>query len=403
MCFETVNDKNCMSDSELIQAGVTLFRSRFPEYVGRPLVYGMAPGRVEILGNHTDYNEGYVLSAAIDRYTIVLGTAVDGDTVTVYSDRMDQVVEFSLRDETPYPRGSQNAWANYLRGVVLAMGPPSGFAVVVSSTVPVGAGLSSSAALELATAEFLQAAFPHHRLALLAKMDVVMLCKNAENEFVGMGCGILDQYTSMFGKEGQLLVLDCRHLDRVTTVPVPSGYKLVVVESDAPHQLVDGKYNELRSKCFEAASILGKQALRDVTPTELAEKMNELPDRLQGIASHIVNENARVLQANEILSGTQDMKSFGILLSQSHESSRVDFQNSCPEIDTLVTSAQGLPGFLGGRIQGGGFGGSTINLVESSMVEMFQDLITRAYFEKTGISSPSFSVSPGNGASRGSV
>jgi galactokinase len=392
-----------MSDIDLIQTSANLFRSLFPEVVGHPLVYGIAPGRVEILGNHTDYNEGFVLSAAIDKYTVVTGCAVDGETVKIYSDRMAQIVEFSIKDTTPFPKESQNTWANYLRGVMLAMNPPSGFCAVVASTVPVGAGLSSSAALELATAEFLQGLFPEHPLSLLAKMDVVLLCKKAENDFVGMGCGILDQYTSMFGKAGQLLVPDCRHLDNVSTVPVPPGYKFVVVESDAPHQLVDGKYNELRAKCFEAAGILGKRMLRDVSPEELAENMESLPEDLQGIASHIVHENSRVLKAVEILAGTQDMKSFGELLSQSHESSRVDFKNSCPEIDTLIQCANGLPGFLGGRIQGGGFGGSTINLVDSSMVEMFQDLVTRAYFEKTGISGPCFAVEPAKGASRGNI
>jgi galactokinase len=392
-----------MGKRELIEKAAVLFNEQFPEHAGKPLVYGIAPGRIEILGNHTDYNEGYVLSAAIDKYTVMVGIPVQERKVIMHSQSMGTSVEFELDDRTPFPKESNDSWANYPKGVIREMNPPSGFVALILSTVPLGAGVSSSAALELATASFLQAAFPSHSLASMSKLEVALLCKKAENEFVGMRCGILDQFTSALGKEVHLIFLDCRNLQHVTYVPLPRNYSFVVVESAAPHQLVDGKYNGLRRKCFEAANKLGHAFLRDITSEELVEKEHVLPEDLRRIASHIVHENQRVLRAVEILGSLEEIRLFGQLLSDSHKSSQYDFQNSCPEIDVLIDCAQRLPGFIGGRIQGGGFGGSTINCCDSSTVEMFQDLISRAYFERTGLSCTSFVVTPGSGASSGKV
>ncbi len=387
-----------MSQSDLIDKAAELFKRKFPQFVEKGLVYGIAPGRVEILGNHTDYNEGFVLSAAIDKYTVVLGLATSEDQAVLYSDHFDNSGEFSIRDNQRFERGSSLSWLNYVKGVILAMNPPTGFSAVVVSSVPVGAGVSSSAALEVATAMFLQAAFPLDQFAKLSRLEVAHLCKRAENEFVGMGCGILDQYTSVFGKEGHLIFLDCRNESQVCYVPLPSEYKLVIVDSDAPHQLVDGKYNELRRKCFDAAHILGKQYLRDVTSSELMNKRDLLERDLFQTASHVVHENENVLRAVKILKTGGDISEVGNLLSRSHESSRIDFKNSCPEIDILVDCATALPGCLGSRIQGGGFGGSTISLVHAKMVDLFLDLLLRAYYEKTGISASHFILSPAAGS-----
>ena len=392
-----------MTQRELIDGAARQFRGQFPQYETSPLYYGIAPGRVEILGNHTDYNEGYVLSAAIDKYTVLVGTPVPGNITSLYSESMNSTVEFAIDDESPYPKYSPESWTNYPRGVILQMKPRGGFVAVVSSTVPVGAGVSSSAALELATASFIQAAFPSIASAAISRLDIALLCKKAENDFVGMGCGILDQFTSAFGQEGQLVFLDCRELKQPKFVPLPKEYSFIVVESESSHQLVDGKYNDLRRICFEAAKLLGKPFLRDVSSLELETNRERLSIEQFRVASHIVGENERVLRAVGLIGSCGDILAFGNLLSDSHRSSRYDFQNSCPEIDILIDCAQSLPGFIGARIQGGGFGGSTINLCESSMVEMFRDLIYRAYFQKTGISCSSFVVAPGNGASFGDV
>lgn len=397
-------DTDCMREQDLIDRCVGLFRRQFPDHCNTPLFYGIAPGRVEILGNHTDYNEGFVLSAAIDLYTVVVGTPIEGETVFLISDRMDSEVRFGLRDTTRFPPDSPSAWANYSRGVILELNPPTGFVAVACSTVPVGAGVSSSAALELATAFFIQRAFPVDSIATLSGLDLALMCKKAENDFVGVGCGILDQVTSALGKEGQLMLLDCRNINAgVSYVTLPTGFSFVVVESDAPHQLVSGKYNELRTRCFKAAELLGYRTLRDVSRDQFDMRKSDLPEKIRKAAEHIVGENYRVLKAVEVITNGSNMGSFGHLLSESHHSSQYDFGNSCPEIDILIACASSLPGFLGGRIQGGGFGGSTINLVESSMVEMFRDLVTRAYFEKTGISATSFVVNPAHGALSGDI
>lgn len=393
-----------MDEQQLVVRSVNLFKQRFHDHRDRPLFYGIAPGRVEILGNHTDYNEGFVLSAAIDLYTVVVGTPTGSATVTLLSDRMDTEVTFDIRDSTKFPPESPAAWANYSRGVVLELNPPSGFVAVVCSTVPVGAGVSSSAALELSTGLFLQRAFPVARTMERSQLDLALLCKKAENDFVGVGCGILDQVTSALGREGKLMLLDCRDIKSgIQYIALPTGFSFVVVESDAPHQLVSGKYNELRGRCFAAAEQLGYRTLRDVPRDKFEVLKSKLPNELRSAAEHIIGENYRVQKALEVITKGPDMTAFGDLLSQSHNSSQYNFGNSCPEIDILMACASVSPGFLGGRIQGGGFGGSTINLVESSMVEMFRDIVTRAYFEKTGISATSFVVKPGHGALSGVI
>lgn len=391
--------------NKLIERAASLFRGRFTQ-TGKDvtLFFGAAPGRIEILGNHTDYNEGFILSAAINRYTVMVGSADPySEQVTIYSDATKSEVSFALSDRSKYESGTPQEWANYPKGVILELPPCSGFNAVILSNIPIGAGVSSSAAVELATAFFLQKAFDQSACFRgLSKLDLALACKRAENEFVGLGCGILDQFTSAMGQVGKLVFLDCRDLHAAKFIDFPPGYSFVIADSQAPHQLVDGRYNELRRDCFEAARLLGKSFLRDIGQTEFEKLKTSLPDRLRKRASHIVGENSRVLQAVQAVA-RGNIDELGTLMSLSHLSSRNDFQNSCPEIDALVDCSNKISGFMGGRIQGGGFGGSTINLVKSSSVEPFMQTLSCLYRQEAGRQCAMCVVIPAQGAYQGIV
>lgn len=387
--------------SQLVEQAQALFISRYNPDINEKIYYGVAPGRIEILGNHTDYNEGFILSAAINRCTVVLGSISPASTeIIFYSDALTEEVSFPIGDNTKYVNGQ--AWANYLKGIILQINPTSGFRAVIVSNIPMGAGVSSSAAVELATAMFLHEAFDDPAIRNLSKLELALACKKAENDFVGMGCGILDQFTSAMAQTGKIIFLDCRDLQAARFIDFPLGYCFVIAESCAPHQLVDGKYNSLRSDCFEAAKILGVPFLRDVDVVEFDRVKRILPDRLRKRTSHIVFENFRVLRGFELLRDSKDLTQLGNLMSESHLSSKNNFENSCEEIDFLVECASEIPGFVGGRIQGGGFGGSTINLVESTKSSSFAEHLVRLYLERNGVVSKTLIVYPGHGAYSGS-
>lgn len=335
-----------------------------------------APGRVELLGNHTDYNEGVVLSAAIDLGVTIQGEKLDGDKFVLASDGFD-TVEISASEELR-PRGD---WTDYPLGVVamlrqrgIEIGP---FRAQFSSTLPVGAGLSSSAAMEVGTTIFLEKLFDFQ----LSALDVAKLGRKAENEFVGVGCGLLDQVSSVFGRKQHAIYLDCR-AETVERIPFPAGTDLLIVQSGVPHALTGGEYDERRAQCFEAARLLGVPALRDATSEQL--EFSDLPDLTRRRAAHVIGENERVFQAVEFLRAG-DAEAFGALVSVSHESSRVNFENSTPQLDTLVDIALGLKGVYGARLTGGGFGGAIVAVVESQAVDAVKDAILSEYKSRTGI------------------
>lgn len=388
--------------SQLVAQAQALFRSRYTPDINEKICFGAAPGRIEILGNHTDYNEGFILSAAINRCTVVLGSISPASReIVLYSDALNEEVSFPIGDNTKYSNGQ--AWANYLKGVILQINPTSGFRAVIASNIPMGAGVSSSAAVELATAMFLQEAFDDPAIRNLSRLELALACKKAENDFVGMGCGILDQFTSAMAQPGKIIFLDCRDLQAARYIDFPPGYCFVIAESRAPHQLVDGKYNSLRSDCFEAAKILGVPFLRDIDVAEFEKVKRSLPDRLRKRASHIVFENFRVLRGFDVLKDSRDLAQLGTLMSESHLSSKNNFENSCREIDSLLECASEIPGFVGGRIQGGGFGGSTINLVESTKGSSFAEHLVHLYHERNGVLSKTLVVYPGYGAFSGKL
>eukprot|EP00812_Abedinium_dasypus_P007925 NODE_2011_length_1013_cov_291.373695.p1 GENE.NODE_2011_length_1013_cov_291.373695~~NODE_2011_length_1013_cov_291.373695.p1 ORF type:complete len:313 (+),score=102.26 NODE_2011_length_1013_cov_291.373695:3-941(+) len=297
------------------------------------------------------------------------------------------------------------AWANYMLGVVAELQKlgvaPGPFEAYVESNVPLGAGVSSSAALELATARLLGRLFPE-TVGALDQLAIVKVCKAAENNFVGMGCGILDQFSSSYGNAGSLIFLDCRTLEH-SYVPLTGG-EFVLANTHAPHQLVDGKYNELREKSFEAVAQIRERTgnasithLRDV-PVELFEEhANALTSLSRKRAKHIVYENDRVQRVLEPLR-QGNLVPLGAAMNASHTSSRDDFCNSCPELDQMAEAAAGLPGLLGSRLMGGGFGGCTINLVEAGKGQAFATELSKAYEASTGVAPTMLVCSPGGGA-----
>ncbi len=356
------------------------------------MIRAYAPGRVELLGNHTDYNEGFVLSAAIDRGVTIEGKATGEPRLSLHSEALGQSHEIDL--DAPLRPDPEHEWINYPLGVFDEMRkaglPVSGFCASIASNLPLGAGLSSSAALEVATGKLLQKLF-----ALpLEPLDLARLCRRAENGFVGVNCGLLDQVSSVFGKAGHAIFLDCRQ-EEVETVAFPDGIALLITQCGVPHRLAGGEYNERRAQCFDAASHLGVPALRDTTMALL--DATEMPELSRRRARHIVGENERVLEGIGYLR-RGDAAAFGSLMNASHESSRHHFENSTPELDTLVALATSLPGVYGSRLTGGGFGGATVTLVEATRAEAIAAELTARYHEATGHTATVFPCQPADGA-----
>ena len=344
-----------------------------------------APGRVNLIGEHTDYNDGFVLPTAIDReITIVASPRSDG-RVSALSVDFSQRSEFET-DRDP-PKDGDAPWSNYIRGVVSQFRKrgfdPPGMNLLIAGNVPIGAGLSSSAALEVATAETIR------RLAGLRieKTELARLCQAAEREFVGVQCGIMDQFVSTLAEEGAALFLDCRDLS-YSPVPLRFDARIVVCDSRVQRSLDGSAYNRRRSECEEAVRRLktalgGIRALRDVEPARLEQHHDLLDEVHYRRARHVVTENDRVLRGVELLK-ENEVEAFGELLNLSHESLRSDYEVSCPELDLLVDLARRQAGTLGARMTGAGFGGCTVNLVRSSEVDRFRREITRGYLEGTG-------------------
>ncbi len=330
-----------------------------------------APGRAELLGNHTDYNEGYVLAIAVDR-----GTTLTGRT------RDDRMLELTSRDLTEQVRIDLDqlaaekvaAWSRYTLGVVDVFRrqglPLGGFTAEITSTLPMGAGLSSSASLENAAVLFLLQAFG----GTLPPIQMAQFSQMAEHDFVGVRCGLLDQLASLMSHANHATFIDCRTF-AVRHLPLSDHVSFVLAQSGVKHSLVAGEYNERRSDCEAAARALGVKALRDATTAQLIERRCELPDRIYKRARHITGENERVLAGSQALEAG-DLAAFGKLMYESHESSRVFFENSCPELDALVETARHTPGVYGARLSGGGFGGATINLVERGREEEVVRVLT---------------------------
>ncbi len=374
-----------MRRNALIDEARQAFITRF----GRePEAAGIAPGRVELLGNHTDYNEGYVLPAAIDRSVVVVGSAREAPQARVASLEREPAVSF----DPARPEHDPDArWADYVKGVVHELNEAGasigGFDAVIVSDLPVGAGVSSSAALEVATAQFLLTLYPHPIVG--DRMGLAKLCQRAENDFVGAPTGLLDQFSSVFGRQGHALFLDCRTLEhRAHNLPADQA-RILIADTHVKHSLASGGgYRERRAQCEEAARWFAQQTgepiktLRDVRP-EQVDNAPGLDPILLKRAHHVVYENLRVLMGVEALQGG-NLGAFGEMLSNTHESCRTYFENSAPEVDALVEISQAHPGVYGAKLTGGGWGGCAVILHEPDVTESLSETLTREYRVRFG-------------------
>lgn len=351
----------------------------------RPEVVARAPGRVNLIGEHTDYNDGFVLPVAIDRAVYVAASARADDRVTLVAADFGERVGFVL---DRIERDPAHAWSNYPRGVAWVLQSRglrlSGMDAAIHGDVPIGAGLSSSAALEVATAKAMQTLSGF----ILADVELALAAQEAENRFVGMQCGIMDQFISVLGRRDHALLIDCRSLEH-RAVPMPAGYKVVVADTMRRRGLVDSEYNRRRAQCEEGVRLLrqrlgGIAALRDVTPAQLEEHREVLPEVIYRRCRHVVRENERVLEAVAAL-GASDAATFGRLMLQSHASLRDDYEVSSPELDFLVDAALDIGGAVGARMTGAGFGGCIVSLVRQGAVGPFAEELQRRYSEWSGV------------------
>lgn len=346
------------------QQTLNLFKVTFG---GKPDVYTQAPGRLEVLGNHTDYNEGFVLSTAVDRYTSIAAREIDGNICRVLSPSIEKVIRtFSLDDLTaPLPG---NDWINYVRGILLEFQKRNfhlrAFEAVITSDVPLSAGMSSSASLEMALATALQTLFGLD----VSKNDLAKIGQGCENNYIGANTGLMDQFTSLNGQKNAFVLSEYRNLN-VENIAIPNGLVFVVVNSGVKHDLSQ-EYNKRRESCEKAAAALGIAALRDSDLTTLLDSRAELPETVFKRALHVVSENERVHSAVKHLKNN-DLKAFGALLFESHQSSIDNFENSCPELDRIIETARRSPYCQGARLSGGGFGGITIHMVLEDVVEEY--------------------------------
>ena len=341
-----------------------------------PTVIAFAPGRVELLGNHTDYNDGVVLAAAIDRGVTIRAEKLDADLVEISSEANGREVRVSLKN---LQRLDEERWANPI-GVIKTLREAGfeigGMRLRVCSNLTPDSGLSSSAAFEVATAV---AALELFDLSI-EPMALAKLCQKAENDFVGVHSGLLDQAASVFGKEGEAVLLDFRATTS-RTVPLPLGAALLLVDSGVPHQLTGGEYNGRRTQCHSGAEALGVTARRDVTSEALFSR--SLDPVIRARALHIVGENERVPAGVLALENGQ-LDKFGQLMFQSHGSSTRHFENSTSFLDALVEIAATIDGVFGARLTGGGFGGATVWLVEKDKTQKILTLVSEAYRQRTG-------------------
>ncbi len=388
-------------NDKLVQEAVHNYEKRFwtsPKWVVA------APGRVNLIGEHTDYNGGFVFPMGIERYTVIAaGPRSNTNQALVYSDYMDKEVEIKLNGIIP--PSEQVVWYSYIQGTVacalekeLTAEP---FQAVVHSNVPLGGGLSSSASLEVATATLLEAISEK----AIDPIEKALLCQKAEHVFAKMPCGIMDQFISAMAEEGKAMLLDCRS-HKTEMIPMDDPDIVVLItNSNVKHKLTGSEYPERRYCCEEAARILGVSELRDVTLEQLEvnhKKLGAVNENYYRRAHHVVTEDERTLaMAHALLA--KDWKHVGQLMYASHDSLKNDFAVSCPEIDILVDIAHSIGiegGMLGSRITGGGFGGCTVSLVRADYCLDIQKTIEKRYMEKTGILPTIFSTRPAAGAMR---
>ncbi len=388
-----------MPAAETADAQLQRTAAQFREAFGCPPTHAAAaPGRVNLIGEHTDYNDGFVLPLAIDRRSVVVAVPREDYVVRLRSTGVEGEASFDLTQ--PVTTG-EPAWSNYLRGPIALGGElglkPTGFDALVDSTVPSGGGLSSSAALEVSMLTLLEALTGQ----MLDPVQKALTAQKAEHEFANTPCGIMDQFISTMGKEGHALLIDCRdHSTRDVKLDDPEVVVLII-NSNVKHELNGGEYAERRQQCEAAAGTLGVKALRDATLDMLESTKGQLDDTAYRRARHVIGENQRTLDCADALDA-RDYAAVGNLMFASHDSLRDDFEVSTPELDKLVELAKAHhdpeAGVIGSRMTGGGFGGCTVSLVRRDAVDRLADQITADYRQATGVEAEAFVTVPSAGA-----
>lgn len=370
---------------------------RFERVYGEaPVWVAAAPGRVNLIGEHTDYNGGFVCPLAIDRYTVIAAGPAAGE-IHLHSAGSEAEARFPLVD--PVPRG-EPAWSNYVRGVIAGMQrwriDVPAFSAVIESSVPLGSGLSSSAALELATATLIEAMAGTE----LDPIEKALLCQQAEHNYADMPCGIMDQYISALGQEGHALLIDCKdNTARQVTLGDPD-IVILIASTNVKHELTGSEYPTRRAQCEAAAKEMGHALLRDATLEELKAARPRLDDVTYRRAHHVITENARTLDAVAAME-RRDWAAVGQLMAASHRSLRDDFEVSCAELDTMVAIADAIGlagGVFGSRMTGGGFGGCTVSIVHAANAPNIARHMAAEYRRRTGIAPLIFDTPAVDGA-----
>ena len=364
-----------------------------------PIRIARGPGRVNLIGEHVDYNGGFVLPIAIDRDVSIAFRPNGTDRMRLYSMDFDQEAEFGL---DAHEFDEDKRWTNYVRGVAKCLQDAGretrGFDGVIQGNVPIGSGLSSSAAFEVASA----LTFLDLSGQTMDRKDLALLCQRAENTFVGVNCGIMDQFISIHGQAGHAVLIDCRSLDH-RLVPLGDGsVKIVVCDTGVKRELAASAYNERRAQCEEAARVLndavgGIEMLRDVSMDVLEAHSGKLDPVVLKRARHVVSEDDRTTAAVGVLN-TGDLAEFGRLMNGSHDSLRDDYEVSCKELDAMVHAARALDGVYGARMTGAGFGGCTVNLVAPEAVDEFCERVPQAYQQATSLEAKLYVCDPAQGA-----
>ena len=379
---------------EMKQQLIALFEKTFGE---QPELFYQAPGRVNLIGEHTDYNDGFVLPCAIDYQAIIAATPRDDQKVVVTAAAFDgQTTEFELA--LPVEPSEDATWSNYVRGVATALLERGltlkGANMAIIGNVPQGAGLSSSACLEVCTGLALTRMSGHD----ISLKDLALIGQEAENKYVGVNCGIMDQMVSARGEEGHAMLLDCRSLD-TRPVAIPEGAAVVIINSNKKRGLVDSEYNTRRQQCEAVAKHFEVKALRDITVEMLEARKDELDEVAYRRARHVVTEDVRTLEASEVMP-RGDLKRMGELMAASHTSMRDDFEITVPEIDAIVDIVKDVIGEEGGvRMTGGGFGGCVVALAPESKVEAIRQAIDSQYKTVTGLVADIYVCKASQGAS----
>lgn len=379
--METIKPLN-----SLLQEAIAKFRE---EFQSEPQVAAAAPGRVNLIGEHTDYNDGFVLPMALPMVTVIVGSKISGEESIVVTTNKDADEPKKITIEMPNKsslvcvcRPGKPKWANYIKGVIANyIGEKPSFMAVVMSSVPTGGGLSSSAALEVATYTFLDALNGEQAYSVMPT-DKALACQKAEHDYAGMPCGVMDQFISMMGCKDHALLIDCRTLASHQVVLNDPEIVILITNSNVKHELTGSEYSSRRKQCEEAALLIKKISLRDATKKDIEylKSINTDKDVVKR-ARHVVTEIERTTLAAQALKEKNYVK-FGELMIESHRSLMTDFEVSCPEVDQLVDIALKSKGVLGSRMTGGGFGGCTVTMVYKQYTEKLIENIQKEYSGK---------------------